>query len=160
MKSLNHIFNTNGHKESIDSLLKGSQSKTCSASLSNELGRLAQGINNVRGNDVVDFIHKSDVSTSRVVTYTNMICDYRPHKNGTLCQTYSWRWYAILCRWCRLSCSITVRDKIVNEQHHLRCLKRGTVYDTWYQGFTPSNNTEISLIYANTFQILFPRHVR
>ena len=85
MKSLNHIFNTNGHKESIDSLLKGSQSKTWSASLSSKLGRLAQGINNVKGNDVVDFIRKSDVPMSRIVTYANMICYYRPHKNDKFC---------------------------------------------------------------------------
>ena len=80
-RSLNHIFNTNGHKESIDSLLKGSQSKIWSESLSNELGRLAQGVNSVKGNDVVDFIPKSDVPTNRIVTYANMICDYRPHKS-------------------------------------------------------------------------------
>ena len=85
---MNYIFNTNGHKESIESLLKRSQSKTWSDSLSNELGRLAQGIHNVKGNDVVDFIRKSDVPVDRIVTYANMICAYRPHKMKTSCQTH------------------------------------------------------------------------
>ena len=35
---LNHIFNTDGHKESIDSLLKGENSETWSNSLANKLG--------------------------------------------------------------------------------------------------------------------------
>ena len=50
-------------------------------SLSNELGRLTQGIHSVKGNDVVDFILKSDVPIDRIVTYANMVCDYRPHKD-------------------------------------------------------------------------------
>ena len=32
------------------------------------------------GNDVVDYIHKSEVPQDRVVTYANMICDFRPLK--------------------------------------------------------------------------------
>ena len=35
---LNHIFNANGNKESIDSLLKGENSETWSNRLANELG--------------------------------------------------------------------------------------------------------------------------
>ena len=80
-EKLNHIFDTNGHKESIDSLLRGSQAETWSGSLSNEFGRLAQGIHDVKGNDVVDFIPKSEVPSNRIVTYANMVCDYRPHKD-------------------------------------------------------------------------------
>ena len=51
-----HIFDTKGHKESLDYLLKGPHSTTWTGAFSNELGRLAQGINEVKGNDVLDFI--------------------------------------------------------------------------------------------------------
>ena len=47
-----HVFDTTGHKESLDSLLKGPHSTTWTGAVSNELGRLAQGINDVKGNDV------------------------------------------------------------------------------------------------------------
>ena len=81
LKKLNHIFDVNGHKESIDTLLKGTQAKTWSGSLSNELGRLAQGIRDVKGNDVVDVISKSEVPIDHIVTDVNMVCDYRHHKD-------------------------------------------------------------------------------
>ena len=77
---LNHIFNTDGHKESIDSLLKGENSKTWSNSLANELGRLAQGLDQIEGNDCLDFIHKNEVPKNKKVTYANMVCDFRPLK--------------------------------------------------------------------------------
>ena len=47
-----HVFDTTGHKESLDSLLKGPYSTTWTGAVSNKLGRLAQGINDVKGNDV------------------------------------------------------------------------------------------------------------
>ena len=78
-----HIFDTTCHKESLDSLLKGPHSTTWTGAVSNGLDRLAQGINNVKGNDVLDFILKSEVTSDRIVTYDNMICDYRPHKQET-----------------------------------------------------------------------------
>ena len=78
-----HIFDTTCHKEYLDSLLKGPHSTTWTGAVSNGLDRLAQGINNVKGNDVLDFILKSEVTSDRIVTYDNMICDYRPHKQET-----------------------------------------------------------------------------
>ena len=75
LQKLDHIYDTNGHKESVDSLLQGAQTETRSVSLSNGLGRLAQGIHDVKGNDVVDFIPKSGVLSNRIVTYANMVCD-------------------------------------------------------------------------------------
>ena len=45
-----------------------------------KLSRLVHGIRDVRRNDVVDFIFKSKVPSDRVVTYANMVCDFRPHK--------------------------------------------------------------------------------
>ena len=50
-------------------------------SLSNELGRLAQGIRDITGNDVIDFITKAEISLHKKVTYANMVCDYRPLKS-------------------------------------------------------------------------------
>ena len=63
--------------------MKGPHSTTWTGAVSNGLDRLAQGINNVKGNDVLDFILKSEVTSDRIVTYDNMICDYRPHKQET-----------------------------------------------------------------------------
>ena len=48
--------------------------------MSNELGRLAQGIREVNGNDVIDFIPFKEVPKDRIVTYANMVCDIRPLK--------------------------------------------------------------------------------
>ena len=46
--------------------------------LSNEIGRLAQGIGDgVSGTDTIDFIRKSEVPANKKVTYANFICDYR-----------------------------------------------------------------------------------
>lgn len=76
-----HIFNEKGKKESLDSLLQGGMSKTWGNSLSNELGRLVQGIRSIKGNDVIDFITKEEVPSHKKVTYANMVCDYRPLKS-------------------------------------------------------------------------------
>ena len=79
--AMNHIFNEDGKKETMDSLLKGKDSKIWWNALGNELGRLAQGIGNrVIATDTIDFIHRSEVPTHKKVTYANFICDYRPLK--------------------------------------------------------------------------------
>ena len=74
--SVNHIFNIDGHKESINTFLQGPDSKTWQQSLMNGLDMLAQGINSISGNDFLDFIHKSEVPTNKKVTYANMVCDF------------------------------------------------------------------------------------
>ena len=76
-----HIYNDAGKKESIDSLLRGTNADIWSKSMSNELGRLAQGINDIPGNDAMEFISLSQVPRDRKVTYANMVCDYRPLKS-------------------------------------------------------------------------------
>ena len=48
--------------------------------LSNELGRLSQGIRDIEGNDVIDFVTFDEVLKNRIVTYANMVCDIRPLK--------------------------------------------------------------------------------
>ena len=51
-------------------------------SLSNELGRLAQGVaGRVVYTDTIDFIPKSKVPINKKVTYANLVCDYRPLKD-------------------------------------------------------------------------------
>lgn len=78
---INHtIFDINGHKESLDSLLKGDNSATWWKGLTNEFGCLAQGINGIEGNDCIAFILYSEVLKSKKVTYATMVCDYRPLK--------------------------------------------------------------------------------
>jgi hypothetical protein len=46
----------------------------------NELGRLAQGIRNVKGTDTVAFIFVSEVPHDRTITYGRLVCDIRPQK--------------------------------------------------------------------------------
>ena len=50
-----HMFDINGNKQSIDSLLN-SNSERWNVSLSNEKSRLAQGIRGVKGNTAIDFV--------------------------------------------------------------------------------------------------------
>ena len=78
--TINHMYDQMGKKQSLDSLLKGPTKNIWERALTNELGRLAQGINNIEGNDVVDFIHHHEVPQDKIVTYANMVCDIRPLK--------------------------------------------------------------------------------
>ena len=51
-----HMYDTQGHKASLDSQLKGDTSTVWETSLSDELGRIVQGIGKISGTDVVDYI--------------------------------------------------------------------------------------------------------
>jgi hypothetical protein len=46
----------------------------------NELGRLAQGVCNIKGTDTIVFIHASEIPKERTVTYGRLVCDIRPQK--------------------------------------------------------------------------------
>ena len=81
MIQINHIFDANGKAMSIDTLLKSENAIIWENALSNELGRLVQGINSIIGNDALDFILKSDVPKNKIVTYARMVCEIRPFKN-------------------------------------------------------------------------------
>ena len=82
--NINHMYDNNtGKKQSIDALLKPS-TKNWKKALSNELGCLAQGIWDVKENNVIDFITYSEVPKDRIVTYSNMVCNIRPLKTGNL----------------------------------------------------------------------------
>ena len=78
-QQINHIFSSKGTKMSIDQLIK-EEPLTWKVSVSNEIGRMAQGIRNVKGNDVLVFIPCHEVPVNKKVTYGNMICDFRPLK--------------------------------------------------------------------------------
>ena len=69
---------------SVDALL-AKDPDVWAPSVSNEIGRLAQGIRNVAGNDATEFIHKHEVPNNKKVTYANMACDVRPKKDDVYC---------------------------------------------------------------------------
>ena len=72
------MFNKNGKKETINTLLFGHDSKIWTRSMSDELRRLAQGnIYGVKATDTIDFIFKHDVPENQPVSYANFICDHR-----------------------------------------------------------------------------------
>ena len=55
-----HVFHPSGKKQTIDTLLK-SNPTVWQPALSNEIGRLAQGIGTVIGNDALDFVHRHTI---------------------------------------------------------------------------------------------------
>ena len=70
-----------GKRQTLDQLIQGPDAAIWQQATSNELGRLAQGVQNTEDNDVIDFIYKSDVPTHKKVIYANMVCDFRPLKS-------------------------------------------------------------------------------
>ena len=76
---VNHIFE-NDKKLTIDKLLEGPTKNTWLKSLDNELGRLSDGFNHIKGTNTIAFIYKHQVPENKKVTYANMVCDYRPLK--------------------------------------------------------------------------------
>ena len=80
---LNHIFDNQGKKRSIDSLLQDNTTNSIwSTALENEVGRLSQGFKDrVKAQDAMDFIYHNEIPTDRKVTYANFVCDYRPLKS-------------------------------------------------------------------------------
>ena len=76
---MNHIFNSKGIKMSINQLIV-EEPRTWKESVSNEIGRISQGVRNVKGNNFLVFIPRHKVPANKKVTYGNMICDFRPLK--------------------------------------------------------------------------------
>ena len=81
--NVNHIFNEQGMKMNIDTLLAGPETrKVWMPATENELGRLSQGFKQrVKVQDAINFIYYKDVPKDRKVTYANFICDYHPLKS-------------------------------------------------------------------------------
>ena len=78
---VNHVYRPDGKKETIDTLLQGSDQDIWTQSLSNEWGRLAQGNDKgVLATDTIDFIHKDKVPRNRDITYATFVLDYQPLK--------------------------------------------------------------------------------
>ena len=76
-----HIYDTNGKKESLESLMKKDPIKWGKA-LSNEWGRLAQGNKHgVVATNTILFITKDEIPQGRDITYASFVCDYRPLKS-------------------------------------------------------------------------------
>ena len=80
---VNHIYNsTTGKRETIDSLIVGPNAPIWRRALSNELGRLSNGVDGrIVGTNTIAFIHKHEVPPNKKVTYANMVCDHRPLKS-------------------------------------------------------------------------------
>ena len=76
-----------GNKRSLDALLRGQQSLTLTTSLTNEIGRLTQGIgknrpshNKIEGTNTPNFIKLRQVPWNAKVTYANFMCDIKTKK--------------------------------------------------------------------------------
>ena len=78
--SLSHIYASDGTRLNVDKLLHQNPI-IWRRSVSNEIGRLAQGIQDIKGNNAMQFIKKSDVPKHKKVTYANMVCDIRERKD-------------------------------------------------------------------------------
>ena len=75
-----HIYDNNGKRETLSSLLK-KDPLIWDKALSNEWGRLAQGNKyGVVPTNTIEFILLKDVPAGRDITYTSFICDKRPLK--------------------------------------------------------------------------------
>ena len=73
-----HIFSDSGKRLRIDDLLK-KDPNTWPTSPSNELGRLTQGINNIKGNNAMIYIPHSEVPCNKKAAYAKMICNFKPN---------------------------------------------------------------------------------
>ena len=77
-----HIYNVNGGKETIGSLLRGENSNRWYGCLINEWGRFSQGNDHgIKGTDTLVYIQNKDIPKDRQITYGNVVCDYRPLKD-------------------------------------------------------------------------------
>ena len=71
----------------MNKLLQVTDSPIWDTSLTNEVGRLAQGIGKnsphnqqVKCTNTLFFIHRSQIPKNTKVTYANLLCDIKPHK--------------------------------------------------------------------------------
>ena len=79
--SVQHIYDGNRKRMTVDALLRGKHKERWKKSTSTEIGRLAKGdIHGESATDTIEFICKSDVPTGEKVTYAQFVCDYRSLK--------------------------------------------------------------------------------
>ena len=101
---------------------------TCEIRLSNEIGRLAQGVgDHVAGTDTIDFINKSEVPENKKVAYANFICDYRPLKTEPHRVRLTVGGDKIDCPYdAGSSAASLLKKKTDFENHNFRCKKRSS----------------------------------
>ena len=76
--SVNHIYNEEGKKETIESLLSRHHKDVWNRSLSNEWGRLAQrNYAGANGTNTIVFIPRVEVPDDKKVTHASIVCDYQ-----------------------------------------------------------------------------------
>ena len=76
-----HIYNQKGQKQTLATLLQGSDNAIWNSALSNEWGKLASGnTNGVIGTETLDFFPKKSVPSCKKITYGSFVCNYKPLK--------------------------------------------------------------------------------
>ena len=77
----NHVCTKEDKKETIDSLISGSNKEIWIRSLSDDWGRVAQvNFKGVKGIATIELIHQYQVPKESSVTHASYVCDYRPLK--------------------------------------------------------------------------------
>ena len=69
--------------EEYRQLQKGKDKTIWQRSFSNELGRLAQGIRDIKGTNCISFIPHSQIPKGKKVAYARIVCTTRPQKKET-----------------------------------------------------------------------------
>ena len=71
----------------LDGLLQGQDNNMWSTSLTNEIGRVSQGVGRnrpikerIKGTNTIFFICNRHIPRNVKITYVNFICDIKPHK--------------------------------------------------------------------------------
>lgn len=83
-KTANAVLNTDtGLMEEYRQLHKGKDKQIWQRSFSNELGRLAQGIRDIKGTDCITFIPYEQIPKDKKVAYARIVCSIRPQKKET-----------------------------------------------------------------------------
>jgi predicted DNA-binding ribbon-helix-helix protein len=52
--------------------------------LSNELGRICQGIRDIAGTNTAFFVYLTSIPKDRKITYGKLVCDFKPNKTENI----------------------------------------------------------------------------
>ena len=73
-----------GKTQGYTQLIRGPDKGTWTIALSNDIGRLAQGVGNIiKGTNIIFFIYRSGVPAVQKVTYGRVAVSIRPNKTET-----------------------------------------------------------------------------
>ena len=78
--NIQHVYNSSGIKQSVDTLIK-TEPDIRETLVSNKIERLSQGVRDISGNNVMEFISKTHIPINKNVTYVNMVSDIIPFKD-------------------------------------------------------------------------------